>query len=59
MLIFNKCTNERINVGNQIQEQSLAYTQKEEQKPLVTEKGAGHQLLRVSSAFSICADAIS
>jgi len=37
MLIFNKYTNERIEVGNQIKEESLAYTQKEEQKPLVTE----------------------
>ena len=44
MLIFNKCTNERINVGNQIQEQSLAYTQKEEQKPLVTELWATRNL---------------
>jgi spore photoproduct lyase len=44
MLIFNKCTNERSNVGNQIHEQSLAYTQKEEQKPLVTELWATRNL---------------
>ncbi len=31
-------------VGNQIQEQSLAYTQKEEQKPLVTELWATRQV---------------
>lgn len=44
MLIFNKCTDESIEVGNQIKEQSLAYTQKEEQKPLVTELWATRNL---------------
>ncbi|OQY13017.1 MAG: hypothetical protein B6I30_03625 [Desulfobacteraceae bacterium 4572_187] len=44
MLIFNKCTNERIEVGNQIKEEGLAYSQEEEQKPLVTELWATRNL---------------
>ena len=44
MLIFNKCTNERIEVGNQIKEESLAYSQEEVQKPLVTELWATRNL---------------
>ena len=44
MLIFNKCTNESIEVGNQIKEESLAYSQEEEQKSLVTELWATRNL---------------
>lgn len=44
MLIFNKCTNERIEVGNQINEEGLAYSQEGEQKPLVTELWATRNL---------------